>query len=52
MKKNYIYPILEVMPFYGMTALCVSGETSDSLGGGENGDNPWGSYAPRRTVPF
>ena len=51
MKKNYIYPILEVMPFYGMTALCVSGESTEGFGGG-GGEDPWGSLAPRRTAPF
>ena len=54
MKKKYLYPQVIVMPCYGLSALCVSGEVQNSLGGGgeNNGGNPWEGRAPRRTAPF
>ena len=34
MKKLYIQPTLEILPFRAMTALCESGEGGDNVGGG------------------
>ena len=54
MKKNYIYPTIEILPFCALNALCESGEETNGLGGGDNGKNPWtGAMAPpRRMQPF
>ena len=52
MKKNYIDPQVIVMPCFGVSALCGSGETQEGLGKG-NGLNPWDNgRAPRRTEVF
>jgi hypothetical protein len=52
MKKSYIYPVIDILPFYGVNTLCAS-EVQDGLGGGNNGGNSWNdSRAPRRTPPF
>ena len=53
MKKLYIQPTLEILPFRTMVALCVSGEVQEGLGGGTNGGNPWDDgRAPHRTAVF
>jgi hypothetical protein len=52
LKKTYIQPALEILPFGTMVALCVSGdEIQDGLGGGNSGNNPWtGAHSPRNPV--
>ncbi len=52
MKKLYIQPTLEILPFRAMTALCESGEggASGSIGGG--GDPEGLGRAPHRTAVF
>ena len=53
MKKKYIYPQVIVSPCYGVSALCsVSGEEQQGFSGGNSGENPWESRAPRRTEVF
>jgi len=54
MKKKYTYPQVIVIPCYGVSALCVSGEISADLNvNTDNGDHPWTEgRAPRRTKVF
>ena len=55
MKKNYIYPQIQIIPCNGMEALCSSGVISQGLENDPNntGLNPWtGSRAPRRDAVF
>jgi len=51
MKKIYIQPRMENMPFCTMNALCVSGEVPGGLGGGTNGGHPWDDGRVRRRTP-
>ena len=53
-KKIYIQPTLEIIPFSMMNALCVSGETTITTPINEDhGGNPWtDGNAPHRTPVF
>ena len=53
MKKIYIQPQLEILPYRTQIALCSGGEVSEGLEGGDNGKNPWEySRSPHRTPVF
>jgi len=55
MKKKYTYPQVIVMPCYGVSTLCTSGEISTNLNisTSDTGEHPWtGGRAPRRTRVF
>ena len=53
MKKTYIQPTLEIMPFRAMNALCGSGEVQEGIGGGTSGLNPYiNGRAPHRTPAY
>jgi hypothetical protein len=49
MKKKYIYPIINILPFSAVHALCVS-DTPGKIGGGNDPEEQ--GRAPKRTVVF
>ena len=58
MKKHYIQPTLEILPYRTQIAICSggsgSGETNETMNtSGNTGGNPWtGGMVPRRTPVF
>ena len=52
MKKQYIQPTLEILPFRAMTALCESGEGGAPVSIGGGGDPEGLGRVPHRTAVF